>query len=97
MAHAIKQYVVRKLVLQGMLHDGKRSNQGGCVIKQYILIDMYTTDEMFYWLMLNRTLVLKGKQCTGSKNSKERINVQLCMNSNGTNILLPLIIRKYRS
>jgi hypothetical protein len=60
---------------------------------------VYNADEtaLFYKLMPNKTLALKGKRCTGSKNSKERITVLLCTNLTGTDKLLPLVIGKYRN
>jgi hypothetical protein len=71
-----------------------REEQLKDVMKQYSLNDVYNADEtaLFYKLMLNKTLAFRGKQCTGSTNSKERIAVLLRTNSTGTDKLLPLVI-----
>ena len=59
--------------------------------------DIYNAVEtaLFYKLMPNKTLELKGNKCFGGKSSKERITALLCTNSTGTDKLKPLIIGKF--
>lgn len=48
--------------------------------------DMYNADEagLFYNLLPNRTLAMKGEPCSGRKASKERITVLFCANMDGS-------------
>jgi hypothetical protein len=52
--------------------------------------------DLFYNLTLNNTLEFRGRRCTGSKNSWERITLLLHTDLTGTNKLHPLIIGQYR-
>ena len=73
------------------LHGGWRLQ---AALKEYSPADIYNADEtaLFYKLMPNKTLELKGNKCFGGKSSKERITALLCTNSTGTDKLKPLII-----
>jgi hypothetical protein len=51
---------------------------------------------LLYNLMLNKTPEFRGRQCTGSKNSWERITMLLHTDLTGTNKLHPIITGQYR-
>ena len=56
------------------------------VFRDYKPADIFNADEsgLFYKLLPNRSLVLKGDACHGGKNSKERITILPCANMTGT-------------
>lgn len=58
--------------------------------------EIYNADEtgLFFKCLPDRTLALKGEACHGGKNSKDRITVLLCSNSDGSDKLQPLVIGK---
>jgi hypothetical protein len=58
--------------------------------------DIYNTDEtgLFYNVLPERTLALKGESCNGGKNSKDRLTVLLCVNSDGSDKQVPIVIGK---
>lgn len=60
--------------------------------------DIFNADEtaLFYKLLPNKTLKLKGETCSGGKLSKERITVYLCTSMTGEK-RKPLIIGKYKN
>lgn len=60
--------------------------------------NVFNADEMalFFKLLPECTLALKGDKCKGGKRSKERITVLLCCNMTGTEKLKPLVIGKSR-
>ena len=49
---------------------------------------------MFYQLLPEKTLSLKGEKCSGGKKSKQRVTVLLCTNLTGTDKLQPMVIGK---
>lgn len=57
----------------------------------------YNCDEtgLFYNLLPNRTLAVRGTKCHGGEQSKLRLTVMLCCNRAGTNKLPPLIIGNF--
>uniref|UniRef100_H3B7F5 HTH CENPB-type domain-containing protein n=1 Tax=Latimeria chalumnae TaxID=7897 RepID=H3B7F5_LATCH len=58
--------------------------------------DIFNIDEtgLFYKLLLNRTLALKGEECHGGKHSKERITPLVGSNMDGSEKLKLLVIGK---
>lgn len=56
------------------------------MLSTYTDRDIYNADEagLFYNLLPNRTLALKGEACSGRKVSKERITVLFCANLDGS-------------
>jgi hypothetical protein len=52
----------------------------------YELCDVYNADEtgLFFKVLPGRTLAYKGESCHGGKHSKDRLNVLLCVNSDGS-------------
>lgn len=66
------------------------------ILERYEPRDMYNADEtaLFYEMLPNRTLTLKGDVCHGGKQSKRRLTVLLCVNSDGSDKRVPLVIGK---
>ncbi|XP_064409672.1 tigger transposable element-derived protein 4-like [Latimeria chalumnae] len=60
--------------------------------------DVFNIDEteLFYKLLPNRTLALKGEECHGSKHSKERITLLVGSNMDGSEKLKLLVIGKVK-
>lgn len=60
--------------------------------------DIFNADEtaLFYKLLPNKTLKLKGEICSGGKLSKERITVYLCASMTGEK-RKPLVIGKFKN
>jgi hypothetical protein len=56
------------------------------LLEGYEQRDIYNADEtgLFYNVLPDRTLALKGESCHGGKNCKDRLTVLLCINSDGT-------------
>ena len=52
---------------------------------------------LFFKLLPNKTLKMKGEKCFGGKKSKERILVLLCSNMDGTDMVKPLVIGKFQN
>jgi hypothetical protein len=50
--------------------------------------------ELFYNVLPDRTLALKGESCHGVKNCKDRLTVLLCVNSSGSDNQVPIVIGK---
>ncbi|XP_018900654.2 tigger transposable element-derived protein 4 [Bemisia tabaci] len=65
-------------------------------LQRYTAKDTYNADELglFYNLLPNKSLVVKGDNCHGGKLSKQRVTVLLCFNSDGSHKLKPLVIGK---
>ncbi|KAL4103217.1 hypothetical protein QTP88_010050 [Uroleucon formosanum] len=66
------------------------------IINQYSPDDVYNVDEtgLFYKCLPSQTFVLKGENCAGGKNSKERVTILLGSNMTGTDKIKPLLIGK---
>jgi hypothetical protein len=66
------------------------------VERLYAPRDIFNVDEtgLFYNVLPNKTLCIKGKKCHGEKQSKLRLTVLLFVNSDGTEKLQPLVIGK---
>ena len=66
------------------------------ILNRYSPCDVYNADEsgLFYNLLPDKTLAIKGDPCKGGKRSKERLTVLLCCNMDGSDKLKPLIIGK---
>lgn len=66
------------------------------ILERYEPRDTYNADEtaLFYEMLPNRTLTLKGDLCHGGKQSKRRLTVLLCVNSDGSDKRVPLVIGK---
>jgi hypothetical protein len=58
--------------------------------------DVYNADEtgLFFNVLPDRTLVYKGETCHGGKHSKYRLTVLLCVNSDGSDKQVPIVIGK---
>jgi hypothetical protein len=58
--------------------------------------DVYNADEMeqFFNVLPDRTLACKGESCHGGQHSKGRLTVLLCVNSDGSDKHVPIVIRK---
>ncbi|KAH9372295.1 hypothetical protein HPB48_006985 [Haemaphysalis longicornis] len=52
------------------------------ILTRYQPSEIYNADEtgLFYQMLLNRTLALKGDRCHGGKQSKLHITALLCVN-----------------
>lgn len=61
--------------------------------------EIYNADETaLFWQMLpNKTLHLKGSECHGGKMSKVRVSILLAVNMDGSSKLRPFVIGKSRS
>lgn len=66
------------------------------ILSRYEAADLYNADEtaLFYQMLPSRTLALKGEDCSGGKQSKLRVTVLLCANSDGSDKRTPLVIGK---
>ena len=62
------------------------------ILLRYNLQDIFNADEfgLFFQALPNRTLELKGKKCTGGKNSKVRLTGMSAASATGEN--LPLLV-----
>jgi transposase len=58
--------------------------------------DVYNADEIgkFFNVFPDRTLAYKGESCHGRKHSKDRFTVLLCVNSDGSDKHVPIVIGK---
>jgi hypothetical protein len=59
--------------------------------------DVYNADEtgLFFNLLPERTLAYKVETCLGGKYSKDRLTVLLCVNSDGGDKQVPIMIGKF--
>jgi hypothetical protein len=59
--------------------------------------DVYNADEtgLFFNVLPERTLAYKGETCHGGKDSKDRLTVLLCVDSDGSDKQVPFVIGKY--
>lgn len=66
------------------------------IINQYSPDDVYNVDEtgLFHKCLPSQTFLLKGENCAGGKNSKERVTILLGSNMTGTDKIKPLLIGK---
>jgi len=57
---------------------------------------VYNADEMglFFNVLPDRTLAYKGESCHGGKHSNDRLIVPLCVNSDGSDKQVPIVIGK---
>ncbi len=58
---------------------------------------LYNCDETgLFWKMLpEATLDVKGKKCSGGKQQKDRLTILFCCNSDGSDKIEPLVVGKY--
>jgi hypothetical protein len=58
--------------------------------------DVYSADEtgLFFKVLPDKTLGYKGESCHGGKHSKDRLTVLLCVNSDGSDKHVPIVIGK---
>ncbi|UYV75787.1 TIGD4 [Cordylochernes scorpioides] len=75
--------------------------KGGIIpslLAKYSPQDIFNADEtgLFYKLLPNQTMTIRGEKCEGSKKSKEIITVLVCCNMDGSEKLPLLYIGKYR-
>jgi hypothetical protein len=66
-------------------------------LKKYSPHDVYNADEtaLFYNLLPDKTLAVRGDSCKGGKRSKERLTVLLCTNMDGSDKIKPMVIGKW--
>jgi hypothetical protein len=66
------------------------------LLERYEPRDIYNADEkgLFYNCLLDRTLTLKGHSCHGGESAKERTTVLLCVNSDGSDTQVPIMVGK---
>lgn len=71
----------------------------GPVVRKYGEQNVFNADEtaLFYQMLPQRTLSLKGELCRGGKHSKVRVSVLLCTNMDGSEKIPPLVIGKSTS
>jgi hypothetical protein len=69
------------------------------LLKDYAAKDIFNADEtgLFWRLLPNKTLCMKGETCTGGKLSKERVTVLVAANMDGSEKLPLLVIGKYEN
>ena len=62
------------------------------LLREYQPVDVFNADEtgLFWKCLTDKTLHMKGEQCSGGNKSKERITVLVCANMTGTKKLLLL-------
>ena len=67
------------------------------LLSSYEPRDVYNADEMrlFFNVLPGRTLAYKGESCHGGKHSKDRLTVLLCVNSDGSDKQVPIVIGKF--
>ena len=58
--------------------------------------DVHNVDEtgLFFNVLPDRTLACKGESCHGGKHSKDRLTVLLCVNSDGSDKQVQIVIGK---
>lgn len=78
--------------------QGWREREMLKILSEYDPDDIFNADEtaLFFKLLPERTLTVKGEKCKGGKRSKERITVLFCCNMTGTMKLRPLVIGRSR-
>jgi hypothetical protein len=65
------------------------------LLEGYEQRDVYNTDETgLFDVLPERTLVYNGETCYGGKHSKDRLPVLLCVNSDGGDKQVPIVIGK---
>ncbi|XP_064455097.1 tigger transposable element-derived protein 6-like [Ornithodoros turicata] len=72
------------------------STHASDLLARFDVKDIYNADEtgLFYQMLPNKTLDVKGDRCHGGKQSKQRLTVLLCANMDGTDKRVPLVIGK---
>lgn len=74
-------------------------NHVASLIEGYEPRDVFNADEagLFFRVQPAKTLSLKGEACHGGKCSKERLTVLLCCNSDGSEMMKPWVIGKFKN
>ncbi|XP_040358278.1 tigger transposable element-derived protein 6 [Ixodes scapularis] len=69
------------------------------IIAEYHPRDVFNADEagLFFNVQPTKSLSLKGEACHGGKSSKERLTVLLCCNEDGSEMMKPWVIGKFRN
>lgn len=64
----------------------RKNNKLPQLIKGYKLCDIFNADEtgLFYKLMPEKTIQLKGEKCSGGKRSKDRLTLLVASNMDGS-------------
>jgi hypothetical protein len=72
------------------------AGKSGILLRGYEPQDVYNADEtgLFFNMLPDRTLAYKGESCHGRKHSKDRVTVLLCVNSDGSDKQVPIVIGK---
>ena len=81
---------------QALIEDGRLAIKR--VTKDFASEDIYNNDETakFFRLLPNKTLASKGSNVSGLKQSKDRITIGCCANSNGTDKCKLTIVHKFQ-
>lgn len=68
-------------------------------MKGYNPCDIFNADEtgLFYKLMPEKTLQLKGEKCSGGKRSKDRLTLLVALSMDGSENLKLLVIGKFEN
>lgn len=71
----------------------------GQLLEKYSPKDLFNADEtaLFYQMLPQKILALKGERCQGGKQSKVRVTVLLCANMDGTEKVPALVVGKSAS
>jgi hypothetical protein len=66
-------------------------------LEDYKPNEIFNADEtgIFFSLLPSKTCAIRGDPCHGGKKSKERLNALLCVNSDSSEKLPPLVVGKY--
>ncbi|KAM7283587.1 tigger transposable element-derived protein 6-like [Ixodes scapularis] len=69
------------------------------VVNAYAPRDVYNADELglFFKVQPTKSPSLKGESCHGGKVSKDRVTVLLCCNKDGTEMIKPWMIGKWKN
>lgn len=69
------------------------------ILERYAAEDIYNADEsaLFFQMLPGRTLALKGQRCEGGKQSKQRLSILFCVNMDGSDKRVPLVIGKSKN
>jgi transposase-like protein len=69
------------------------------ILENFKPSDVYNADEtgLFYKLLPDKTLQMKGEKCHGGKRSKERLTLMVASNMDGTDKLPLLVIGKFQN
>ncbi|UYV84487.1 hypothetical protein LAZ67_X002357 [Cordylochernes scorpioides] len=85
--------IIPSLLAKYSPQDIFNADETGLRLSDSVLL---SEDGLFYKLLPNQTMTIRGEKCEGGKKSKERITVLVCCNMDGSEKLPLLYIGKYR-